>query len=172
MSAYRGEVTGIYTSIFILNQFCKYRHIQGGTVTLGCDGLSALQQAFAEELPLSSDTPCYDQLVGLHRLQRESPLTWVTTHIAGHQDDTMAYEELDRMAQLNVQADAIAKSHIKVAKQSPCHFLIYNVPWAVWHNNSLVQDYSTIYDIVHSKQAVTYWESKEKIEPGIIGHID
>jgi hypothetical protein len=46
MSAYRGELSGLYASIAIINRLCDFHNITSGEITVGCDGLSALQAIF------------------------------------------------------------------------------------------------------------------------------
>jgi hypothetical protein len=45
MSAYRAELTGIYSTIQLINSLCNYHGIKEGEITFGCDGESALNQA-------------------------------------------------------------------------------------------------------------------------------
>ncbi len=45
MSAYHSELTGILTAILMCNKIEEFIKIQAGALELGCDGLSALQQA-------------------------------------------------------------------------------------------------------------------------------
>jgi len=93
-------------------------------------------------------------------------------HVAGHQDDTIAYANLGGMAQLNVQVDQMAKTHIKRARCLPCYFSCSLGPLAMWYNNTKLQDISVIYEIIHTQQVVQYWQSREKTEPNLLEHVD
>ena len=48
-----------------------------------------------------------------------SPILWPFKHIEGHQDDHVSYSNLDRWAQLNVQADEAAKQKARRCMNSP-----------------------------------------------------
>jgi hypothetical protein len=50
-SAYRSELTGLYSILAILHQVCLYFDVPEGNVQIGCDGLSVLQNSF-EKGPL------------------------------------------------------------------------------------------------------------------------
>jgi hypothetical protein len=79
-----------------------------GVITFGCDGESALNQAFSTTLP-SIDDPGFDLLAAIHVIRKERPIEWTTLHIKGHQDDHKDVQELDVWGQMNVEADALAK---------------------------------------------------------------
>ena len=116
MSAYRGEVSGILASLFFVNHLCSFFHIQMGSITMGCDGEGALYQSFHEDTPRSIDTPSFDLLMAIHRYRSWSSLRWQTTWIKGHQDDNTVFDKLDRLSQLNIWADKLAKSMIPIAR--------------------------------------------------------
>jgi hypothetical protein len=116
MSSYRGELTCIYSAVLLILRLSEYFGIQEGRVTLGCDGLSALQRAFDISYPAKVDKPCYDLLVATHKLLSQSTIQWNTRHIDSHQDEHKRWEEINFWGRLNIEADALAKSHIPVAR--------------------------------------------------------
>jgi hypothetical protein len=59
-SAFRSELTGILASFLMVSKICKYFDLKKGTATLGCNGLSAIQQAQQESLAISPDISCFD----------------------------------------------------------------------------------------------------------------
>jgi hypothetical protein len=61
----------------------------------GCDGLSALDVAFTSDHPFSVDDPNYDIIVAIHRMISQSPVSWSTKHVSGHQDDHKDFSSLD-----------------------------------------------------------------------------
>jgi hypothetical protein len=109
MSAYRGELSGIYASVFLIYSLCKFFQITDGSVELGCDGQSALTQAFMQYTPHSVDCPSYDLIMAIHHLRHETGISWTHQYVAGHQDDHKEWSQLSCVAQLNVQADILAK---------------------------------------------------------------
>jgi len=72
MSAYRAEVTGLLTSIYIVNQLCEFFNITGGRVKIGCDGEAALFQSFHQATPKSVEAPSFDLIMAIHRLRVQS----------------------------------------------------------------------------------------------------
>ncbi len=61
-----------------------------------------------------------------------------------------------------------------IAKHSPRHFLVANEPWSVWCNGQKITANftETIYDLVHSDEAKTYWSKKDEIAPGALEDVD
>jgi hypothetical protein len=172
MSAYRGEVTGLLAAVFIIHHLCNYFHVTAGTATIGCDGAAALYQAF-KAAHRSVDAPSFDLLMAIRYFCRTSVLQWDTCWIRGHQDDKVAFEELDRWSQLNVMADDLAKSMLPIARTRRRHHDTEGAPWAVWHNGDKLSHFtSQIYDIVHSKEAFMYWKKKGLIPPSGIEFIN
>jgi hypothetical protein len=45
MSAYGAELTGMYTTIWMVNKICQYYGIHSWKICFGCEGRSALQKA-------------------------------------------------------------------------------------------------------------------------------
>jgi hypothetical protein len=56
-SSYRSEITGLYCIILAITRLVEYRNVQGGTITVGCDGQSALSTVFTKTMPAVTD-PC------------------------------------------------------------------------------------------------------------------
>eukprot|EP00957_Ditylum_brightwellii_P162039 12337175-Ditylum_brightwellii.AAC.1 len=42
---YRAELSGLFMTIAIVNDICKYHQINKGEITIACDGLSAIRKA-------------------------------------------------------------------------------------------------------------------------------
>ncbi len=53
---YRSELMGLLTILVFIEELCTFHNISSGGITIGCDGLSALQQAEgdADIVPLST----------------------------------------------------------------------------------------------------------------------
>jgi hypothetical protein len=67
----------------------------------------------------------------------------------------------------------MAKSFIEIAKIRPRHHLLKNEPWSLWcRYQKLTKNLSsTIYDIVHSEEARSYWITKEKTEGHLVDYV-
>jgi hypothetical protein len=85
-SAYRSKLAGLFGIVMLDNLLSKWAGILSGTIEVGCDGLSALNKAF-DMWPLNPDDPHFDMLNSLRAMIAESPITWTTRHVDGHQDD-------------------------------------------------------------------------------------
>jgi hypothetical protein len=59
-SAYRSELTGLYSIMVVTHQLCLFYGVEEGQVEVGCDGSSALQTAFGRDPVLTSDIPDFD----------------------------------------------------------------------------------------------------------------
>ncbi len=164
-SPYRSELTGIYATMVIVEKLCQYYNISSGQIELACDGLSALNKAFLYVALISVDEPSYDLLATIRQKWLFSKIQWRIRHVKGHQDEDLPLEELDRWGRLNVEMDQKAKAFIQVVMQRPRHHLIKDEPWSLWYqNNKIVKDIQpSIYEIIHSSEARSYWEQEEKI---------
>jgi hypothetical protein len=173
-SAYRSELAGIFSILLTVNKLCEFFNVDSGSLELGCDGQSALDKAFNQVSILQVGDSNYDMLFAIRSLWALSPIKWKFRHIMGHQDDHVALDKLDRWAKLNIEMDKRAKQHIHIAQRSPRHYMIYAEPWSVWsHGKKIVTDFSdTIYDIVHSNEAKSYWAKKDDIPEEVVDSID
>ncbi len=59
----------------------------------------------------------------------------------------------------------MAKMYMSIAKQSPRHYMISAEPWSLWlHEKKIMSDLeTTLYDIVHAKEAKAYWMKKDQL---------
>jgi hypothetical protein len=173
-SAYRSELTGIYSIMMCTKNLCEYFNITSGSITLGCDGQSALDKAFNQVSILQIGESNYDLLFAIRTLWANSPLTWTFRHILGHQDDHSSLENLDRWAKLNIEMDSRAKKHMPIAKHSSRHCMIFAEPWSLWiQGGKIATELSdTIYDLVHSTEAKNYWTNKDNVGEDVMDRID
>jgi len=172
MSAYRGELTGIYLTMFLLTQLCHFKNVKLGEIQFGYDGLSALQCAFDFEFPSSLNDPGYNLITAIHRLRQDLAITWQHCHIMGHQDEQSAFDQLDRWSQMNVEANTRTKSYMPVAKARPRHYHFYLEPWSILYEGREIYHVPDIYDMIHEAQAKMYWETKGKTDPRAIAMVD
>jgi hypothetical protein len=99
MSSYCSKLTGILATLLMVQKLCKYFSIQSGLLTLGCDGLSAPQQAPQNSLYIKPNMPSSDIISTIRKLRAESVVQWRFKHVAGHQDDHRALDQLDHWGQ-------------------------------------------------------------------------
>jgi hypothetical protein len=163
-SSYRTELAGIYSIAFIVMKICQFYHVHEGSVTIGCDGLSALGQVFDAHVDVEAS--CHDLILATRRVLQESPIEWKYVHVKGHQDNnTNGISTLDRWAQLNIAMDANAKKHLVVARQSPRHQDVWKSPWSLWIVDRKItsQLSHAIYSIVHDPIIKDYRTNKVDI---------
>eukprot|EP00957_Ditylum_brightwellii_P132880 10133269-Ditylum_brightwellii.AAC.2 len=48
---YRGELTGIYATVAIVNELCELYSITEGKVVMACDGIEALKKSHGQKYP-------------------------------------------------------------------------------------------------------------------------
>ncbi len=114
--SHRSELMGILGVLYFINGLCNESRLTQGCIELGCDGegaVTTMQEIL--QWNVKSSSKHFDILRSIQHLMRNSPITWKFRHVKGHQDDLLTYEELDRWAQLNVEADALAKDRMTEA---------------------------------------------------------
>jgi hypothetical protein len=79
-----------------------------GHITIGCDGQGAITVANSKYKSKSSHKHFYI-INSIKTSIQQSPVQWTFCHINGHQDNIIDFNDLDRLAQLNVYTDHIAK---------------------------------------------------------------
>ena len=167
MDAYRAELGGIYGSIATINMLATAFNIQDGSIILGCDCLSAIQNILRQNNP-PPKTASYDLLTAIRALLSDSPITWSFRHVAGHQDDHMAYTSLDRWGQLNVDMDQLAKAHWQALDHNrPTPFFLPPTPgqWSIWHSSCRLSQWHSenSSNLYHNKSLLEYWHKRLKI---------
>jgi hypothetical protein len=170
-SSYRSELAGINTALLVTHKLCQFFRIESGGIILGCDSTSALATAFVDyDHRYSINTPSFDFLGAIRQLQRSSLIEWRTNHIKGHQDQRVPLQELTDLEKLNIAMDLQAKNHFPYAYSQPRHYAIYLEPWSIWYKDKKISNniHSTVYNIVHSPTAYTYWSQKKRISNATI----
>ena len=90
-----------------LHRICILGNVQHGDITLHCDGLNAIQsiEKCTKDSFVTKNNS--DIINSLNTLRQKISLKINIAHISGHQDRYMAYHQLPKLEQLNVQADAL-----------------------------------------------------------------
>jgi hypothetical protein len=160
-SSYRSELAGIYTTLVLINHLFTYHNITEGSIEFACDGLSTLKVIFSNK-EVSSEGSDGDLVMASWTARMNSPIQWTTRHVAGHQDDDPNHV-LDEWEVLNIEADGLVKSHLSYAATQPRYSKIGLEHWMVWYKaQKLVGIKDSLYDIVHSSIARSYWEKEGK----------
>jgi len=106
----------------MVNHVCQYYSVKHGTITFGCNGLSALQQCFQHCWQLSPNAAHHDFIFAIQQALSQSPVQWQWQHICRHQDQNKDALDLSLMEHLNIQMDANAKcwwDHVSQAQHQP-----------------------------------------------------
>ena len=165
-SAYRSELSGIYSSLCVVEQTCLEHDICEGYVTIGCDGEEALWQAVQSDDPVDTSFSDFD-LVSAIRTKITSLPVGVGAHwVKGHQD-TLLDHQLDGWARLNIWCDALAKHH-----WARCASTVDEIQWTIegemprlWLGDYKVSKdlRAHLYDWCEGSRARDYWLTKRDI---------
>ena len=112
-SAYRAELTGIYAGLAYLLAITKLHGLTHGQIQVHCDNERAVLLSKIVGPRLSAKTSHADVLRLIRYIHHQLPMSVSFTHIYGHQDDHMAFEELSRETQLNIACDQLAKAGLR-----------------------------------------------------------
>ena len=113
VNPYRSELQGIHTTLLAMDAVCTFCHITDGAITIGCDNLGGIKCSSADWLKLNQNTKHADLIRAIRWLKDSLPITIHFVHIDGHQDRTAAFQDLPRLAQLNVEMDHQAKVRLR-----------------------------------------------------------
>jgi len=99
-------------------------------------------------------------------------VTWQFRYIAGHQDRQTTYNNLDRRAQFNVEADHLAKGHLSLVSGLTPYFDGPHEAWLLWFKGEkLLKPSSTIYEIVHGEEGLSYWSKMDKCNRRVLDYV-
>jgi len=73
-----------------------------------------------------------DLLRAIHEEKHHCPLHLFFKYVASHQDDLLQFEDLSPLAQLNVQADFMAKQVLHILGQQQTAPLLLPLPRVPW----------------------------------------
>ena len=117
-SAYRAELGGLYAQLSILRAFEMSGYSpHGQTVTIACDGKSALFKSLVSTRPyFSSRNKCYDIISRIIEVKESLKCQIRPHHVKGHQDSNR--KTLSRVERLNVRMDKLAEDILNTVIQS------------------------------------------------------
>ena len=97
---------------------CQVHAVTHGSLEVGLDGESAYKAVFETE-QVEVNAKAADLIRAIKESITQLPLLVTGRHIKGHQDDKVAFSQLDRWAQLNVNMDTAAKARLAQVRQGP-----------------------------------------------------
>jgi hypothetical protein len=172
-SSYRSKLAGIYTTILIVTQLCKFYEISQGNLTIACDSESALDMAFNSSGRCTPEHPSFDLLRAIAVLLGSSLIEWEARHVRGHQDQNQPRTELSLLASLNGQVDQAAKDLLPLAMITPRHFQIYHEPWSIGYNEEkLLHNIRQLIYEIHTAEAESNWMATRSLTSATLNGIN
>jgi len=130
INSYRAELQGMLTLLLAITHLCSNRNLTAGQITIGCDnkGVIQLVQCSWSYIPCSQNHA--DLLWAIHLACKWCSVSLRFQYVAGHQDNLMRFDDLPLLAQLNIQADSMAKQalHVLVAQGAPLSSILSLIP--------------------------------------------
>jgi hypothetical protein len=160
----RCELSGIYAIVIMVNTVCEIHLITFGSITVGCNNISALQ-VFNDDYVFAPIQKDFDLLTAVQNKIHDSPISWIGHHIHGHQDNLN--QSLDRWATMNVKMDSTAKAYWNYLKESgycgPVQFAIGGEQWYLWNGDKKLQqaNNATLYNIIRAPRTTNWWVSNQ-----------
>ena len=112
-SSYRAELGGLYAQLLVLRAFEMSGYsTHGQTVTIACDGKSALFKSLVISRPhFSTRHKCYDIISRIIEVKESLRCQISPYHVRGHQDSKR--KKLNRIEKLNVRMDKLAEDILR-----------------------------------------------------------
>ena len=108
MDSYRGEVYGIFASLYAISMVKEKFNLQSGTIEIACDNDASLLHSIKYDTPARVTNGSVDILWAIWKIkQRLRPLKLIPVHVKGHQDRFTT--NLTRVESLNVMVDRRAE---------------------------------------------------------------
>jgi hypothetical protein len=162
-SAYRSELTGLY-GIAMTVRLLETKYSFHGTVTIGCDGLSALNKARIDSDFANPNEPQFDLITAIRQVRQTSESTWQWRHIKGHQDAVRPVQELDQWSQWNIAMDTAAKAHWNNTKGTSVFAPLFGEPWpTIVDGKKIVSNMrQELRTLCNTPPAMEYWRMKDR----------
>jgi len=161
MDSYRAECAGILAGFIVLSLICDYHEIEEGGAKVGCDGSAALDMAFQPSWDTRTTDSHFDLVYILHDWFKKIPITLRKHWIRGHQDKHIPFQRLDRMTQMNILCDGVAKT---LGNSIPDHIIPLAVVSKMWTIKTGGQTLTHEIDLqirrwVHDPHLREYWKT-------------
>jgi hypothetical protein len=109
---YCSELQGVHAMLLGTLAFCTFHQITTGRVRLGCDNSNSIRHGKGDWCKVPLSIAHADLIRAIRIIKSKLPITVDFEHVYGHQDDLLSFEDLPRLAQLNVQMDSLAKRRL------------------------------------------------------------
>lgn len=165
MTPYRAELGGLYGVAAFLDRLQQHPSFpSNGSITIACDCKEALTHTFLDRPPAPKFADM-DLLWEIFLFKRSSRITWRDHWVKGHQDNHVAYVDLDAWGRLNVDMDSMAKDHWRLLQNHrPAPFSLEPSPgvWSLWHQGNRVSQWTTgvAERYYFNPMAEHYWTTK------------
>jgi hypothetical protein len=173
-SAFRSELVGLYGIALFLYAMQEYVGVSTCSVTIGCDGLSALNRVKYLISNVNPNSSNFDLVFATRWLFLQRTTTPAFQHVKGHQDEHM---DLDIWARLNIKMDASAKSYLVeevLVQKLPPVYRIFGEPWPI-----LLAGVKQISDLrknllyfIGKQTAEPFWKKRKSISHGTQLEVD
>jgi hypothetical protein len=169
VDSYRSELQGVHAMLLGLLAFCTYHHITDGSVTLGCDNLSCVRHGQYDWRKVPLSIAHVDLVRAIRVIKSKLPIKVHFEHIYGHQDDYLSFDNLPRLAQLNVEMDQIAKDQLMewydFPPATPCPSSIAHEGWRCTVNGIKLTTHPAraLRRVVFGTQLCKFLSSKQRL---------
>jgi hypothetical protein len=172
-SAYRSELSGILGIQTLARLLCLHFKIDSGGITLACDGLSALEQAFYKGHAVATKKS-FDIVHAIRHHLRSSKLLWTSRHVKGHQDELKEWAELTWWEQQNVRMDGLAKDKMQRYWTAPTQHVSEHEGWSLWKGDRkhTCFDQQEIYTLLCKQRVIDHWIRRKRLSAEVVHKID
>jgi hypothetical protein len=172
-SAYHSKLTGLYgiaCTVWTLQHKWNLR----GSITAGCDGISALRQAQKSSDFIDPNLPQFDLIMAIRKIISQTVWHWEWIHVKGHQDKGKPIKDLDCWSQWNVQMDAAAEHKWLISSKHYINPLILGEPWRTEIDGKKVTSNirEKLRETCTMTKATEYWDRKERFGSQTSNDID
>ena len=108
-NAHGSKLMGLFVALATVLAVKTFHNITSGSLKLGCDNEGGLYLSSLLSLKVKPSKK-HNILRYIRSVTSDLPLDLTFEHILRHQDDTVTYQNLDRMSQLNVDCDLVTKT--------------------------------------------------------------
>jgi hypothetical protein len=172
-SAYRSELIGLYGIAYTI-RYLQRNYEKEGSITVGCDGLSALNQVQKTVDFINPNERHFDIIMAVRTIVAETTWDWHWKHVKGHQDEVTACEDLDRWSKWNIEMDKEAKKFWETTAMITILPTIQGEPWRTITKGTKIS--SNLRDELRvactMPAAMSYWGSKKRFGKAGIQCID
>ena len=175
--AYRSELVGILCSILHVLATLDYDTTIKGSGKIHCDCKGALEAIKNRYAIAEPNRPHYDIIQAIWKIQDETNIKWTLKHVKGHQDANLSVDKLTREEQLNIEADAIAKTYAHQLQGLQASTPITTLPFQrlkIKYEGKIIggRFKKRLRQACSSNRIQKYWNSKKRIPRSLHATID